>query len=240
MDVPPVHPDEPVVARRLDEVEAGVRTRVLRRRPRAAAEDLLGAGAVDRRRPRVAVDEHHVVALAVPARPLQVLDLEDQADHPAGAGRVERDVVLRAVEVRRAVERDVLRLADGFRRPLLPPARVEPVHVVRDGSSYVSYSMWYQSAPIGRPSTVGPRFSTVIARRGERHREVRVQPVRHPAAVVHGHHRGVNSRTRRARRRRSRRAAPRPTACRCRPSSSAGSRCGSHGCPRARMASTGA
>ena len=77
LDEPAIGADQPGVVGRLDQMEAVIGPGVLARRARPAAEDLLRAGAVDRRRPRLAVDEHHVVALAVPAAG-DVVDLEQQ------------------------------------------------------------------------------------------------------------------------------------------------------------------
>jgi hypothetical protein len=87
-------------------MEAMVRSRVLRSRTGACAEDLFGARPVDRRRPSLTVDKYHVVPLAVPAT-RDVVNLQMQTDHLAGAGRLDGDVVLLAVEIRRVVQLDV-------------------------------------------------------------------------------------------------------------------------------------
>src|SRR5262249_41502500 len=100
---PAIGADQPRVVGRLDEMEARIRPGILLRRARAAAEDLLGAGAVDRRRPGLAVDENHVIALAVPAAG-DIVDLQQQADHLSCTGRLERDVVVRTVAVEAVVQ----------------------------------------------------------------------------------------------------------------------------------------
>src|SRR5262245_20211996 len=109
-------------------MKAVIRAGELARGTGTAAEDLLGPRAMDRRRPRIAVDEHHVVALAVPAAG-DVVDLEEQPHHLPRTRRLERDVVLHAVEVLAAVELDVRARPDRRRRPLLPPLRMEAERV---------------------------------------------------------------------------------------------------------------
>src|SRR5262249_26310977 len=82
--------------------EAVVRRGVLLRRTEGEAEVVLGAGAVQARRPRLAVDEDHVVALAVPVvhLPLEDVDVQVAADVLAVAVDVEDRVVPLAGQVR--------------------------------------------------------------------------------------------------------------------------------------------
>src|SRR5262245_9975398 len=82
--------------------DAVLRRRVLLRRAESGVEVVLGAGAVQPRGPGLAVDEDHVVALAVPVvhLALEYIDVEVAADVMAAAGDVENDVVARTGQIR--------------------------------------------------------------------------------------------------------------------------------------------
>ena len=64
------------------------------------AEHLLVSGAVDPGRPGVAVDEHHVVALAVPAAG-HVVDLQHQPHHLTPTRRLEGDVAVHPTDAKK-------------------------------------------------------------------------------------------------------------------------------------------
>src|SRR5262249_52892989 len=77
---------------------------VLLARAKGGAEVVLGPRTVQARRPGLAVDEDHVVALAVPVvhLALEDVDVEVAADVVAATARVENQVVALAGEVRMA------------------------------------------------------------------------------------------------------------------------------------------
>ena len=205
-----------------------VRAGVLALDAGAGAEDLLVAGAVDAGRPGVAVDEHHVVALAVPTAG-DVVDLQHQADHLALPPwrRAPRSSRRRRGWCRRGA---------GCRAAPWPGPSVAPGGTGRGtagrpaggGLSKVSYSTWYQTMPSGpAEGGVGPVLDLDAGAAGERHREVGVHARRCAHARVHGGEEAARTRgCGRGSRRRSRRAAPRPTASPRRPTSTAGSRPG--------------
>src|SRR5581483_6760387 len=109
--------------------QAVVRGAVLLLRAEGGAEVVLGPGAVEARRPGLAVDEDHVVALAVPVVHLALEDVDVQvaADVVPVAARVQDDVVALAGQVRtppRAVGRERETRAGGTIRAVavvLPP-----------------------------------------------------------------------------------------------------------------------
>src|SRR5262245_34600311 len=82
--------------------DAVIRRRVFLRRAEGGVEVVLGAGAVQARRPGLAVDEDHVVALAIPVvyLALEDVDVEVAADVMAAPGDVENDVVALAGQIR--------------------------------------------------------------------------------------------------------------------------------------------
>jgi len=133
--------------------------------------------------------EHHVVAFAVPAAG-DVVDLEQQADHLPGPGRLERDVVVGAVQVDSAVQLHVRARSHRDGRALLPPLRVEAERVPGRRSVV---GLVVDVIP-ERRQRAAERAVTAMLQRDpragrERHREVGMQPVRRAEARVDGHQR---------------------------------------------------